>query len=120
MKEIQFNNLSTELKRQFIDFLGRHKIDFESLQSSKTKETKIRIFNRNGEPMRVVVRPGDLGGIQETAKRPGSAVTRAKRPKSKSRPKRAKRGEKTGYLEEERHEAGPRTAPNTRIPQKIR
>lgn len=62
MKEIQFSNLSLDLKKQFIYFLAKNNIDFQRMNDSRFMKTKIRITNsKSGKsPARIVLKPEDI------------------------------------------------------------
>lgn len=62
MREIQFSNLTLDLKKQFIYFLAKNDIDFHRLKDTRFLRTKIRITNSksNKSPARIVLKPEDI------------------------------------------------------------
>lgn len=69
MKEIEFSNLTLDLKKQFIYFLAKNNINFHQLRDSKFLTTKIRIVGSNNRPTRIVIKPEDIWHLANKTKK---------------------------------------------------
>lgn len=69
MKEIDFSTLTLDLKKQFIYFLAKNDIDFQSLKNSRFMTTKIRITGANNKPTRIVIKPEDVWHLANKSKK---------------------------------------------------
>ena len=67
MKEINFSDLPLDLKKQFIYFLSKNKVDFQQLGKSRFMHTKIRLVSDQGDA-EVVVRRKDFSELAKKKK----------------------------------------------------
>lgn len=65
MKEINFSDLTQDLKKQFLYFLARNNINFYRLRDSNCLRTKIRITNSQSgrSAARIVLKPEDIESL---------------------------------------------------------
>lgn len=99
MKEIDFSNLTLDLKKQFIYFLAKNNIDFHKLKDSKFLTTKIRITGTNNKPTRIVIKPQDVWHLAQKGHRVSKYHIKCQEDAIKYRTPSQKKNQKKSFTE---------------------
>lgn len=59
IKEIHYNDLPLELKKQFLHHLAKNNVDFEQLKDSKYMQAKVKIVEQKDGSPHIIPPPGE-------------------------------------------------------------